>query len=250
MGTLIDLTGQRFGRLVVLNRDPDRGHGHKQVAYWVCQCDCGAIKSVNSQSLRKGLTQSCGCLSKEITAQNNRKYKTMDLLGKKFGKLTALEKLEKRSGSNVVWKCQCECGGITEVSSVHLTNGDIVSCGCIISKGEELIAQLLTVYNIPFEKQKTFDSCRYPKTNYPARFDFWVNEQYLIEFDGIQHSERINAWYTPEEFLQMQARDEYKNNWAKQNNIPLLRVSYKQLDNLTIDDLILQHEVRREETRI
>ena len=59
---LIDITGQRFGRLVVLHRDESKpkGHGHK--AYWICKCDCGNIKSIKGESLRRGLTKSCGCL--------------------------------------------------------------------------------------------------------------------------------------------------------------------------------------------
>lgn len=140
-----------------------------------------------------------------------------------------------------MWKCQCECGGITEVSSVHLVKGDVVSCGCIISKGEERIAELLSSHNISFFKQKTFDSCRYPETNYPARFDFWVDNRYLIEFDGIQHFQKIKYWYPVEgDFERMQSRDDFKTNWAKENNIPLIRIKYDQLENLSIKDLLLK----------
>lgn len=58
MGVFIDLTGQRFGRLVVLERDYSNS---KQVS-WFCQCDCGNKVSVRSGNLRSGNTQSCGCL--------------------------------------------------------------------------------------------------------------------------------------------------------------------------------------------
>lgn len=54
----IDLTGQRFGRLVVLERNYRSG--------WICKCDCGNLKApVASQSLMRGDTKSCGCLKKE-----------------------------------------------------------------------------------------------------------------------------------------------------------------------------------------
>lgn len=60
---LIDLTGQRFGRWTVLEKAPSRPMGSG--AYWVCKCDCGNIKQVNSQILRNGRSQSCGCLHYE-----------------------------------------------------------------------------------------------------------------------------------------------------------------------------------------
>jgi len=57
-----DITGQRFGRLVVLERGPDYPNPKKpSVARWVCQCDCGKAKLICGYSLRKGRTKSCGC---------------------------------------------------------------------------------------------------------------------------------------------------------------------------------------------
>lgn len=61
MGKLIDLTGQRFGRLVVIERAESRG----EQTYWLCQCDCGNILTIKASNLRRGETQSCGCLRKE-----------------------------------------------------------------------------------------------------------------------------------------------------------------------------------------
>jgi hypothetical protein len=40
-------------------------------------------------------------------------------------------------------------------------------------------------HHIPFEKEKTFDTCRYQNTNAYARFDFFVDNKYIIEYDGI-----------------------------------------------------------------
>lgn len=44
MGKIIDITGQRFGKLQVIRFDPDKKINNK--AYWICQCDCGNIVSV------------------------------------------------------------------------------------------------------------------------------------------------------------------------------------------------------------
>lgn len=58
-----NLTGQRFGRLVVLSRNYDLGNSY---TWWNCKCDCGNEKAVRAQSLKCGETRSCGCLQKEI----------------------------------------------------------------------------------------------------------------------------------------------------------------------------------------
>lgn len=80
---LIDLTGQKFNRLLVIKRDLSR-----KGVYWICQCDCGNQVSVLSQNLRTGNTQSCGCLNREKLDNIN----TIDLTGKIFGDLIVLER--------------------------------------------------------------------------------------------------------------------------------------------------------------
>lgn len=66
MSNLIDLSGQKFGRLKVIERDTDHisPSGRKYVR-WKCICDCGQITSVYTDALKRGQTQSCGCLGKE-----------------------------------------------------------------------------------------------------------------------------------------------------------------------------------------
>lgn len=57
-----DLTGMRFGRLLVLSRDMDQSSKHDY--YWRCLCDCGNEKSVTTGHLTSGTVSSCGCLRK------------------------------------------------------------------------------------------------------------------------------------------------------------------------------------------
>jgi hypothetical protein len=61
MPAILNLIGQTFGRLTVLSQAPFQG-GRSQ---WHCVCECGAEKIVNSNLLRRGRTQSCGCLNQE-----------------------------------------------------------------------------------------------------------------------------------------------------------------------------------------
>lgn len=62
MPKLIDLTGQRFGRLTVVARSYVR----KGQLFWTCRCDCGKLCDVQGSSLRGGRTKSCGCLHDEL----------------------------------------------------------------------------------------------------------------------------------------------------------------------------------------
>ena len=57
--TLHDLTGRRFGRLVVMEKVG------KLPVRWRCRCDCGKVKDIDGSNLKRGLTKSCGCLHRE-----------------------------------------------------------------------------------------------------------------------------------------------------------------------------------------
>ena len=87
MPALKDRVGQRYGRLLVLERAPNGTHNR---VMWKCQCDCGNICTVYGNNLQNGDTKSCGCLNTETRRQlglSNRE----NLTGKKFGLLTVIE---------------------------------------------------------------------------------------------------------------------------------------------------------------
>lgn len=133
MGRFIDLTGERFERLTVLERDTsvDSTKG----AFWICKCDCGNIKSISSNTLRRGLTKSCGCLNREIITQQK---EISNMIGEKFGNLTVIERAETHLTSGgqkkIMWLCKCDCGNEKVVASQDLKSGHTKSCGCIPTK--------------------------------------------------------------------------------------------------------------------
>jgi hypothetical protein len=61
---ILDLTGQRFGRLIAFELAPERTSNGK--ARWICRCDCGAGTTVDARNLRSGSTLSCGCHRRAI----------------------------------------------------------------------------------------------------------------------------------------------------------------------------------------
>lgn len=68
MGKFRDLTGQRSGRLIVIK---EHGRNKQGKAVWLCQCECGNLKTVYSYSLISKTTLSCGCLQKEVVKERS-----------------------------------------------------------------------------------------------------------------------------------------------------------------------------------
>ena len=217
--------GKKFGRLTVMEKGRTDKHGH---IYWVCKCDCGNLKEISGTNLKEGKTQSCGCLHSEMTSALN----FVDLTGQKFGKLTVLKRAND-IGARVAWECQCECGNTTIVQGNNLKNGHTTSCGCINSKGELLIRQLLTKLNHKFFTEYKFSDLS------NRRFDFYLPElKVCIEYDGKQHFNFVGTWHqTQEEFERAIQRDKEKTEYCKQNNIKLIRIPYYDYDKLNEDYL-------------
>ena len=69
--TPIDITGQRYGRLVAIEERYRIGRR----SYWLCQCDCGEKAIVEKSDMRAGYTRSCGCLRREMLIQRNKRNK-------------------------------------------------------------------------------------------------------------------------------------------------------------------------------
>ena len=75
MSKLIDLTGQRFRRLIVLQRAENKIHPSGQATTsWFCICNCGNTTIATSSDLKKGNVKSCGCLQDEINSLTHKKY--------------------------------------------------------------------------------------------------------------------------------------------------------------------------------
>lgn len=77
----IDLTGQRFGRLVVLERRGSYRSNTSSVPLWLCRCDCGSEVLKRTDALRLGNTVSCGCLHDELASKRSKKMQSY--IGKK-----------------------------------------------------------------------------------------------------------------------------------------------------------------------
>ena len=148
-----------------------------------------------------------------------------DLTNKTFGKWTVIEKTNKRaSNGGVYWHCICECGNEKNILAQSLLNN---------YKGNSKIIEILNSNNIQYETEKKFNSCK-DKRELP--FDFYIENKYLIEYDGKQHFDKNSIF----DYEYTHNHDLLKSKWCKENNIPLIRIPYTHYDNLCLEDLLLE----------
>lgn len=192
---------------------------------------------------------------KESGLQLKAKFKYEDLTGKRFGKLIVVKENKERYAQDLLktkkphryWWCQCDCGNpeLIQVESSHLKDGHTTSCGCIRSKAEEKIMNLLKTSHIPFKREYTFDNLK-GINNGIVRYDFAIfnyDDQllYLIEYHGQQHYRKTGGWNTPQEFQIRQKNDKIKQEYAKNHNIPLIIIPYTiKPENIELSHLLLR----------
>lgn len=233
-----NLIGQKFNRLTVLKDTGKRKNGS---VVWLCKCDCGNLCEINGGSLTRTNrpTRSCGCLKQETDKMP--KGNVIDLINQKFGHLTVIRRDGSDGRGEAKWLCQCDCGNpmLISVLSSNLRSGHTQSCGCERrSHGEIAVAKILNDNNINFIQE--YQAFQFSNKKW-AYFDFYVNNTYLIEYDGETHYQaNMHGWHTQEKLEAQQERDAIKNQWCKNNNIPLIRIPYWHLKNLCIEDLKLE----------
>lgn len=114
MTKTIDMVGQRYGRLTVVERiSGERPRVH-------ARCDCGREVTPLAYHLRAGLTMSCGCLKKS-------RYASM--LGCRYARLTVLEMIYGDGETKL--RARCECGGELVTLADRVRSGNTKSCGCL-----------------------------------------------------------------------------------------------------------------------
>lgn len=117
-----DLTGKRFGKLTAISHFLVKNkNGPKSKIFWECLCDCGEIVRIRGQNLTGDLTRSCG--------KYQCKPNFLDLNGKIYGKLTAINFLNMDKEGKAVWLCKCVCGKEIETTASRLQKGSSKNCG-------------------------------------------------------------------------------------------------------------------------
>jgi hypothetical protein len=128
-----DLTGQKFGKLTVLNRAQSKiDKSGKARTMWNCKCDCGNNIAVLADYLRRSECPSCGCYATKRRIEKNR----IDNVGEKFGRLTILDAIWDAKPTKAI--CKCDCGNDYVGIKADIVSGHTQSCGCLQSENTSI----------------------------------------------------------------------------------------------------------------
>ena len=122
MGKKVNIIGNKYGKLTVIEELKERSKDGKILCK--CLCECGQYCNVKKINLTKGKTKSCGC-SRYVSKINNN-----DFIGKKFGDFEVLSYIGKNDKNIKMYKCRCSCGNIVDVNVYNLKYGFSTNCGC------------------------------------------------------------------------------------------------------------------------
>ena len=171
MAKIKDRTGERYGRLVVLEH---YGKDNKGNHLWRCKCDCGNEKVVVSGNLSTGKTKSCGCLKKEFLARKGNQfgqitdrkiaifkvqYSHIKRRHKKFnGEIFSFDDFVKKSESPCYY-CGMEWSRELQDRRNETIKGGLVSDTIVRCNGIDRIDS-----NIGYTSENTVSCCKYCNT--------------------------------------------------------------------------------------
>src|SRR5260370_25805059 len=130
--------GEIYGRLTVLSQTRKVRPGGTIRRGAECRCDCGTVTTVEISDLKRGITRSCGCLSREKSAERGRaSARHVIRPGDRFGRLSVIREVRTYTPDGQATRsalCRCECGNESTPAVRSLVSGDARSCGC--SRGQ------------------------------------------------------------------------------------------------------------------
>jgi len=133
----LDLTGKKFGSLLVVDRAGFDKHGN---ARWNCICDCGKKIVVSGGRLTRISTPKthCGCLTSQhmSDAHKGKPCKIKDLTGQRFGSLLIIDRAGSNERGKATWNYVCDCGkkGVARTEELTRSLAAKTHCGCLTSK--------------------------------------------------------------------------------------------------------------------
>jgi len=242
-----EIAGQTFGELTVLKKAATKSPAGG--IQWLCRCSCGAEHVVEGTLLVTGRRTRCPD-KKAHRAQL--KYKTSDITGKKFGRLTALYPTDKRSGNqSVLWHCRCDCGREVDVSHSNLLYTTQQSCGCQKKEHDKNLANYLThvagtsldiikSQKLPADNTTGYKGVYFIKGKYVAKIVFQGKQYHLGTFSNPEdaakarkEAEELLFDGTADYYARWQKRAENDPEWARDNPVSI-HVSRDSTGDLTV----------------
>lgn len=224
---VIDLTGQQFGELTVLERVENDKNGRTQ---WKCKCNCGNIVVISSSDLRHKNHPRKYCSNQCIL-----KNKPIDLTGWRFERLQVIKAFNdinnKYNSYGTKWICKCDCGKEVIVNSYDLRVGKVKSCGCLRAellsqkRSANLIGQRfgkLTVLNlIKTDFKGNLWQCKCDCGNLTSAYTSSLNYNFKLSCGCLKSKGEMTIEHYLQELNINYKREYYFKDLLSKNNIPL-----------------------------
>lgn len=220
--------------LTLLTEEKDYVSGTKTKLKYLCEKH--GVQEVWWNNFR--YSKKCAKCARE-EYRNNRKKNFSEIIDyckyKPFSIISSAE--EYTNAHDYCITCNCHRHGEFKLSWSRIMQGR--GCPkCSMSNGASKIAEILKANAHQYVTEKTFETCRTPNGNGKCRFDFYVDDRYLIEYDGEQHYMNLPNVFGEMSYKERQQIDFYKSQWAIENRIPLIRIDYRQVKDINIQDLV------------
>ncbi|HKM00499.1 MAG TPA: hypothetical protein VJ083_00425 [Sedimentibacter sp.] len=200
--------------------------------------ECGTVWSPNANAFLRGAINACPHCSKGGVSMTQEEFEKRIESIEEYDEYKFLE--EYQGYDTKIPILHKDCGYEYYVSPNKFISGR--RCPkCKATVGEKKVIRIMNKLKIPYVKEKSYIGLLYDKA--ALRFDFFVNNSFLIEYDGIQHFKPIrwNKKMSDEEvnelFVKTQYRDIIKNEFCRDNKMNLYRIAYTELE--FIDEIVL-----------
>jgi len=186
-------------------------------------CECGLSSKISYSAFKQGSRcKDCGNLKRK----NAMKHDYNDIKNY-FEQNGCILLSETYINCKSPLKYICICGNESTINYKSFKCGD--RCGCIKSYGETKLIDTLNALQIKYTTQHTYPDCKNIRC---LPFDFYVNNKFIIEFDGEQHFKSVKLFGGETKFRKRIEYDHIKNMYCIKKNIPILRISYLELDEI------------------
>jgi 5-methylcytosine-specific restriction endonuclease McrA len=165
------------------------GHDKGKKPVWLCECECGKTAEIRAAFLKRG-QEYC---SKQCPIYHREKL-LVDLTGKRFGKLTAIERIGQAKRSKAIWLFQCDCGEVATRVADNILHGGTQSCGCMgmASRIKHGKSQTLEYHRDAHRRWAKENPAKAIANSNKRRADFRLR---IPPWLTSEHWEQINAFY-------------------------------------------------------
>jgi 5-methylcytosine-specific restriction endonuclease McrA len=123
-----NITNQKFNMLTAISFDHVNNSGKH---FWLFKCDCGKEIIKRRDQVLNGKFKTCG--------EHDRGSRHIEILGQKFGKLTAIKRIQNNKTNHQQYLFRCDCGNEKVISKIIATSGQVICCGCRITENAKIL---------------------------------------------------------------------------------------------------------------